>query len=93
MLGAGGGQTSDHVLRPSHLYEAAQALAVDLHKASYEQVADYRRHTEELHAKLTKAQRDSRALHAGYRALRHRFEDLSPVDVGEGVVEMQHVPH
>ena len=93
VLGAGGGQTSDHVLRPSHLYEAAQALAVDLHKASSEQVADYRRHTEELQAKLTKAQRDSRALHAGYRALRHRFEDLSPVDVGEGVVEMQHVPH
>jgi len=29
---------------------------------------------EDLHTRLTKAQRDARALHAGYRALRHRFE-------------------
>ena len=70
--------TSDHVLRPSQLSEAAQALATDLHRASAQQVAEYAE-TEDLHARLAATQRDVRALHAGYRALRHRFEDLAPL--------------
>ena len=71
--------TSDHVLRPSQLSEAAQALATDLHRASAQQVAEYRRATEDLQSRLIASQRDVRALHAGYRALRHRFEDLAPL--------------
>jgi hypothetical protein len=75
---------ADHVLRPSQLYEAAQTLALDLHRASQDQVTDYRRTTEELQHRLTRAQRDVRALHAGYRTLRHRFEDVAPEIQGGG---------
>ena len=74
---------ADHVLRPSQLYEAAQTLALDLHRASADQVTEYRRVTEDLQQRLTRAQRDVRALHAGYRTLRHRFEDVAPETVDE----------
>jgi hypothetical protein len=85
---------SDHVLRPSQLQEAAQNLAVDLHKASSEQASESRVTTEDLQTRLTKAQRDVRALHTGYRALRHRFEDVAPVEGGGGGgIEKLHVPH
>jgi len=74
---------SEHVLRPSQLSEAAQAMARDLHRAAAAQVAEYRQETEQLHARLAATQRDLRALHAGYRALRHRYEDVAPVVVTE----------
>ena len=55
---------------------------------------------EDLHSRLTKAQRDARALHAGYRALRHRFEDVAPTDTalnggsdGDDSIQRLHVPH
>jgi len=92
--------TSAHVLRPSQLQEAAQTLAVDLHRASSDQAAEHRTVTEDLHARLTKAQRDVRALHTGYRALRYRFEDVAPrLDAqmeapgSGGGGELLHVPH
>jgi hypothetical protein len=69
---------SEHVLRPSQLSEAAQAIAKDLHRAAAMQVAEYRRETEDLQHRLHAAQRDVRALHAGYRQLRHRFMDVAP---------------
>ena len=74
---------SEHVLRPSQLSQAAQAMAKDLHRAAAAQVAEYRHETEQLHARLAASQRDLRALHAGYRALRHRYEDVAPVVVTE----------
>ena len=74
---------SEHVLRPSQLSQAAQAMAKDLHRAAAAQVAEYRHETEQLHARLAATQRDLRALHAGYRALRHRYEDVAPVVVTE----------
>ena len=74
---------SEHVLRPSQLSQAAQAMAKDLHRAAAAQVAEYRNETEQLHARLASTQRDLRALHAGYRALRHRYEDVAPVVVTE----------
>jgi len=64
------------------------------------QAAEHRTVREDLHSRLTKAQRDARALHAGYRALRHRFEDVAPTDTalnggsdGDDSIQRLHVPH
>ena len=82
------------MLRPSQLSQAAQAMAKDLHRAAAAQVAEYRHETEQLHARLAASQRDLRALHAGYRALRHRYEDVAPVVVTEdGESRASAAPH
>ena len=83
---------SEHVLRPSQLQEAAQKITEDLHATAADQAAENRRVTEDLQTRLTKAQKDVRSLHTGYRALRHRFEDLAPVE-GGGDIGKLHVPH
>ena len=85
---------SEHVLRPSQLSDAAQAMAKDLHRAAAAQVAEYRHETEQLHDNLVKTQRDLRALYAGYRALRHRYEDVAPVVITEhGESKAAAAPH
>ena len=81
---------SAHVLRPSQLSNAAQAMAKDLHRAAAATVAEYRHETERLHGDLVKTQRDLRALYAGYRALRHRYEDVAPMDGEQKAVAAAH---